>query len=415
MTPTVALVGASGYGRRHLAELLELHREGSIVVGAVVDVEPAAELPALFAASDASPFVTAGLGTALDHVGADAVVIATPPHTHAALAARALASGAAVYLEKPPVPLPSQLASLVDLAGGTRFEVGFQQTPGVVAAVCDVLAAHDLGPVLRVTGFGALQRPDAYYARARWAGRRDLEGAPVFDGALFNPLAHVLHAALAVARTIEPGWAMAELEAELGSVRPIQADDLAALRVRSRHGPLVTAVGTTAADRVVEPGLVVVAERASLRLRLRDLAASIVPVRHGASGAAPRPAVPVSVPREHRSALRQLVLDPRGAADPLLTGPAAEPFVRLVAAAVDSVTAPTPLGHLGRSRDHDADRWVELPGSTDAIDAAVAGGTMLGEQGVPVAAVRRAGLEEWNGLLEHPYDLDQAVSEGVST
>lgn len=402
MTPNVALVGASGYGRRHLVDLLELHRDGAIVLGAVVDVRPAAELPGLFAAAGASPLVTPDLGEAIDHSPLDTVVIATPPHTHAALARRALSSGVSVYLEKPPVALPTQLRELVALAGATRFEVGFQQTPGVLAAVTGALAEHDLGAVVRVTGFGALQRPDAYYSRASWAGRRDLGGVPVFDGALFNPLAHVVHAALAVAHAVEPRWTMAGLEVELGSVRAIQADDIAAIRVTSRHGPLVTAAGTTAADRVVEPGLVVEGERGSLRLRLRDLSGTVRSARFA--------------PSKHPPVMRQAVLDPHGPADPLLTASAAEPFVRLVAAAVDAVAAPARLGDLGRIRERDGDRWAELPGISDAIEAAAAGGTLLGEQRVPIGpATRRTGLEVWSGLLRHPYDADRTASQEVTT
>lgn len=402
MTPTVTLVGASGYGRHHLADLLSWHRAGLITLGSVVDVHPAAELPDLFAAAAASPLVTTDLGEAIEHARADTVVIASPPHTHAVLARRALSAGAAVYLEKPPVPLPAQLRELIALAGATRFEVGFQQTPGVVAAVAAARAEHDLGPIVRVTGFGAVQRPDRYYARATWAGRRELDGVPVFDGSLFNPFAHVVHAALAVARAVEPQWTMAGLEAELGSVRPIQADDVAALRVTSEAGPLVTAVATTAADRVVHPSLLVEGRRGSLRLRLRDLS--------GVARSTPLP------PREHPSVLRRAVLDPRGPADPLLTAAAAEPFVRLVGATVDAVDAPTRLGHLGRTRERDGDRWAELPGITDAVEAAVASGTLLSEQQVPIGpAARRTGLNGWNGLLRPPYDADRIVHQEVST
>ncbi|MCS5497248.1 Gfo/Idh/MocA family oxidoreductase [Cnuibacter physcomitrellae] len=405
--PAVALVGASGYGRRHLDELLDLHRAGAIELCAVVDIGLPAGLAELVEGRGAHPHLGRELAAALEARHPTTVVIATPPHTHAALAEQALAAGCSVYLEKPPVPLLSDLHRLLERASGRRLEVGFQQTPGVVAAVRDALSSHPLGPIRRITGFGALQRPDSYYTRARWAGRRELDGRPVFDGALFNPLAHVVHAALSVASSIHPGWTLDAIEAELASVRPIQSDDLAAVRARSVRGPEVTLIGTTAADRVVEPTLLVVGERGRLTLRLRDLAGTLS--RDGADL--------IELPaRAHRSALRAAVLDPRGPADPLLDASAAEPFVRLVSAVVDTVGRPAALTDDAVALHRDGERFITLPGITDTIERAAAHGSLLAGAGRPLGDSRRRGrLEEWSGAMTRPYDDSVAtIGEQVS-
>ncbi|MFP3813362.1 hypothetical protein, partial [Bacillus sp. SIMBA_005] len=86
-----------------------------------------------------------------------------------------------------------------------------------------------------------------------------------------NPLAHTVHAALALAQREEPTWAMNELEVELGAVREIEADDIAGLRVRSASGPTVTAVGTTAGDEVIEGSLLLEGTAGVMRVPLRDL------------------------------------------------------------------------------------------------------------------------------------------------
>jgi predicted dehydrogenase len=367
MKPRVALAGASGYGRRHLDELLALHRDGLVELAAIVDLALPADLEAVTAAAGARPLVATDLARAFADAPVDIVVIATPPHTHAALAATALAAGTSVYLEKPPVPTLDQLSRLAVLAGGRRFEIGFQQTPGVVAVVAASAAA--LGPIRRVTGYGALQRPDAYYDRAPWAGRRVLDGAVVGDGALFNPLAHALHAALTVARVTSPRWAPSELEVELGSVRGIEADDLASVRLTGPAGPVVTAVGTTAADRVLEPGLVVVGDHGTLRVRLRDLAATF----DGRDLA----------PGTHASTLRAAVLDPRGPAHPLLDARAATTFVQVVEAS-SAIPATTSLAALARHEQRDGDGWTALPGVTDALEAAMETGGMLSASGLPL-------------------------------
>lgn len=382
MTPSVVLVGASGFGRSHLTELLALHAGGGIRLVGVVDIAPAPELQRLFADHDAHPVVGPDLARLLDAVHPDSVVIATPPHTHATLARTALSAGCAVYLEKPPVPLPSELAELDELAGDTRFEIGFQQTPGLVAAVAAALDGHDLGPITRVTGFGAVRRPDSYYRRADWAGRLRLDGRPVFDGSLFNPFAHVVHGALAVARTLDPAeWRSAHVTAERGSVRGIEADDVAALRIvtasRGRRAPIVTAVATTAADEIIEPSLLVVGERGGVRLRLRDLGGTVDD--HS------RPVCELPA-REHESRLRAAVLDPRGTANPLLTASAAAPFVGVVAAVAQHCPPPTPMTGLARVSQDSGERWVDLPGLTRAVEAAAIEGTLLSDQQIGIGA-----------------------------
>ncbi|WP_368497685.1 Gfo/Idh/MocA family protein [Herbiconiux sp. A18JL235] len=406
----VALVGASGYGRRHLDELLDLHRAGSIEVCAVVDTAlPAgigelAELAGLVAESGAHPYLGGDLAEALRSREPTTVVIATPPHTHAALAEQALAAGCSVYLEKPPVPLLADLHRLLERASGRRFEVGFQQTPAVVATVTDALLAHPLGAVERITGFGALQRPDSYYTRSRWAGRLELDGRAVFDGALFNPLAHVVHAALAIASSIDPAWALDSLEAQLGSVRAIQCDDLAAVGARSIDGPEVFAIGTTAADRVIEPSVLVVGERGRLRVRLRDLATTV-----SVDGEDPFELPP----RAHGSALRAAVLDPHGPADPLLEAAAAEPFVRLVSAVVDTVGEPVALARDSLALHRDGERLVTLPGIARAIESAVDDGHLLTDGQVALGdSLRRTRLGEWNGRMARSYDDSVATIAG---
>lgn len=388
MTPRIVLVGASGYGRRHLEELLVFQQQGEVALVGVVDVRPPDDLDTLAGA----PAFDSDLSVVLAREAVDAVVVATPPHTHAALASLVLRAGASLYLEKPPVPTIAELHRLSRLAQGRRFEIGFQQTPGVVLMVEATRAT--LGPVRRVTGYGALQRPDAYFRRSAWAGHRTLDGVAVGDGSLLNPLAHATHAALVVAALVSVGWMPKQIEVELGSVRDIEADDVAAFRVTSSTGPVVTAVGTTAADRVIEPGILVEGERATLRIRLRDLAATI-------DG---RPVAPGA----HVPTLRAAVLDPRGEGDPWLSASAAESFVRVVEAAA-RVPATTSLSRSGAATDRDGDRWVTLPGIADAIDEAVASGRTLSESGVPLTSHRI--------LPERPavalYDESGVPTEGV--
>lgn len=365
--PTVALAGISGYGRRHLHTLLRLHRAGQVALTGIVDRSFPPEIDPVLRDAGAAPERAVDLTRLLGRAVPDTVVVATPPHTHHVLAGAALRAGASVYLEKPPVPLPEQLDELERLAGGQRLEVGFQQTRDVVDVVRATLERHPVGRLQRVTAFGALRRPDSYYARAKWAGRHWLGDAPVFDGSLFNPLAHVVHAALVLACQEDPEWCAEHVDAMLASVRDIEADDLAALRVSSPVGPVVTAIGTTASDHVIEPSIALVGESGTVTVRHRDLR-----VRVSRAG---RETEAYGVPGT--PALERAVTDPHGVADPVADLAAVRPFVTVVAAAVE--LCPRPVRLRGTVEGGDDPRTC-LPGIARTIRDAVRSGRILGER-----------------------------------
>jgi predicted dehydrogenase len=90
----VGVVGIGYWGSKHVRTMRSLDS-----VGQVVAIDPSQErvarLQHSFPEVDAYP----SLETALDHV--DAVVIATPPSTHAGLATLAMAAGKHALVEKP--------------------------------------------------------------------------------------------------------------------------------------------------------------------------------------------------------------------------------------------------------------------------------------------------------------------------
>ncbi|MEV6812435.1 Gfo/Idh/MocA family oxidoreductase [Micromonospora sp. NPDC051296] len=246
----VALVGANGHGRWHRRVIGALHDAGRVRLVALVDTRPLEEEPAAPVPTDTRLFTDHR--AMLAEVAPDVVVICTPPHTHLPIARDAVTAGADLLLEKPPV---LSTAEHQELAGalattGRVAQVGFQALgSAALTALTDAVAAGRLGTVSGIATVAAWQRPDAYYARAPWAGRRFLDGRPVLDGALANPLAHAVMQCLAVAEAagggpVEP----ASIEVERYRVRPIEVDDTAVLRVRPRHGPPIVAAVTLAGE-----------------------------------------------------------------------------------------------------------------------------------------------------------------------
>ena len=190
MTHDVLLVGARGFGAVHLMNLDRLADRIRLV--AVADPSGG---PAEGFGSDVPAFTS--LDAALDAgIRPDVVIIATPTGTHFPLAMRALAAGCDVYLEKPPVATMAQFLELLaeqERTGGA-VQVGFQSFGS--HALADIAA---LGRPTSVATWAIWTRDAAYWTRSPWAGRRMLDGAPIVDGVVTNPLAHAIATSLRIA------------------------------------------------------------------------------------------------------------------------------------------------------------------------------------------------------------------------
>ncbi|MEV1332199.1 Gfo/Idh/MocA family oxidoreductase [Micromonospora costi] len=289
--PRVALVGANGHGRWHRRVLAPLHAAGRLRLAALVDPRPVEEDAEAPVPADTAVFP--GHAEMLAAVRPDVVVVCTPPHTHLPVARDALAAGADLLLEKPPVLSSAEHDELAAAlaATGRACQVGFQALgSAALAALTTAIADGRLGTVTGIATVAAWHRADSYYARAPWAGRRTLHGRPVLDGALANPLAHAVMQCLAVAEAIAgaPVRPVA-VEVERYRVRPIEVDDTAVLRIRPRTGPPVTAAVTLAGEDVVTGEVLVtgtdgraVLEYPTDRLRLPgDATPHAVPGRRG--------------------------------------------------------------------------------------------------------------------------------------
>jgi predicted dehydrogenase len=236
MTTRVALIGAGGHGLSHRRVLQRLAGEGRIEVAGLCDRQPVEPHPD--APLDGVPFF-ADHTELLSVTRPDVVVICTPPHTHLALALDVFAAGADLLLEKPPVMSLAEHERLAGAAAasGRILQIGFQALGSLaLAELCAAEPSGDIG----VTG--AWWRPDTYYQRAPWAGKRVVGGRPVLDGALVNPFAHALMQALAVAGRFEP----VTLELELYRTRAIETDDTTFLRLTGADGRRITAAVTLA-------------------------------------------------------------------------------------------------------------------------------------------------------------------------
>lgn len=243
MIHDVLLVGTRGFGASHLRNLERLSDRTRLI--AVAD--PAGP-PAAGFGSDAPayPSLHAALSAG---VRPDVVIIATPTGTHHVLALTALDAGADVYLEKPPVATMAQFLELLaaEQASGRSVQIGFQSfgSHGL-----ENLAA--LGSPTSVATWATWSRDAAYWSRSPWAGKRTLDGIPIVDGVVTNPLAHAVATALRIAGA-RRRQDVERIELELFRANDIEADDTSSLRVTLRDGLRVTAALTLASPEQTAP------------------------------------------------------------------------------------------------------------------------------------------------------------------
>ncbi|TDD66132.1 Gfo/Idh/MocA family oxidoreductase [Jiangella aurantiaca] len=256
----VVLAGAYGYGAIYLRRLAGLAASGTAELAGICDPRPPS--PDLDGVPAGTPW-TDGLPELLDKVNADVVIVAAPIHRHLDLAEAALAAGADVLLEKPPTPTLAGFDALTHQLArtGRRCQVGFQSFgTDAIEHVQQLVADGVIGEVRGVGAAGAWVRTRAYWERSAWAGRRELDGHPVVDGVVTNPLAHALSTALRLDGSDRRGD-LADVRTELFRANDIEADDTSCVRVTTTGGSIVVAALTLCARESREPYVVVVGSR----------------------------------------------------------------------------------------------------------------------------------------------------------
>jgi len=250
--PRIGVAGIFGHGASHVEAALALERRGRARLAAVADhKEPGPHLAGVTAYADAHDMI--------ETERLDIVVLSTPMHTHLPLAMAALATGAHVLVEKPPTPTIAAFHDLVDAArsAGRAVQIGFQSLgSAAVPAVRDLIADGAIGEPLRFGALGTWVRTEEYWRRTRWAGRRTLDGVPVVDGAVTNPLAHAVATALAVAGATRESD-VAGVRLDLHRANDIEADDTSSLVVDIEGGGLVSCALSLTAGRHSEPCVIV--------------------------------------------------------------------------------------------------------------------------------------------------------------
>ncbi len=225
----VGLIGVGGFGAAHLKTIRQLEAEHLAQLVSVAD--PFAGVEGVQCYTDYREMLAR-------ETTLDAVAIAAPIHLHFEMAAAALARGLFVYLEKPPVPLISQLDELLALDPAGKVAVGFQLIHSQpVQQLKRWRVSGAFGKIQSLRVCGCSPRTASYYNRAWWAGKMVWDGRPVFDGPATNALSHWLHNIMYLsAGRMDEFDTPVEVQAELYRARPIQSYDVICMRGRLESG-----------------------------------------------------------------------------------------------------------------------------------------------------------------------------------
>lgn len=123
-----AIVGVKGMGGGHLHDLVGPVASDNVTVGAVCDVWQKARQKAQITAKLPDNLVYTDYRKMLENKDIDAVVVATPDHTHAPIAIAAMEAGKHVYIQKPMTRTVEEAFKVHEVAKRTKrtVQVGSQ-------------------------------------------------------------------------------------------------------------------------------------------------------------------------------------------------------------------------------------------------------------------------------------------------
>jgi predicted dehydrogenase len=248
--PRVAVAGVHGHGASHVRNVARLAAAGRAELVGVADPRPAADL---------ADRAFGSLDELLAATEVDVVIISTPIQTHVPLAELAMRAGADVLLEKPPTASLAEFEQLSTIVAetGRACQVGFQaQASQATLQLAAMVAGGRFGEIRGISATGKWLRKAQYFQRARWAGRRTLDGVEVVDGAVTNPLAHATAAALLLDGSIGVDD-VRSVETELYRANAIESDDTSTVRITTARGTTILIAVTLCASEQLEPSVIV--------------------------------------------------------------------------------------------------------------------------------------------------------------
>lgn len=196
-------VGVGGIGRGHLTSLTANERFDLVAVCDAYPRRPDVRASLAHTKALGIPFFK-DYRQAFRAVEADVAFICTPHHWHAPMTIAALERGLHVFVEKPAASSVSDAGRMLQAQRNARKVVAVGFNPLATSACIALkrsIARGELGRIREVVAVITWYRADAYYRRAKWAGRARVDGRWCRDGVMYNQGSHTIAAALMLANT----------------------------------------------------------------------------------------------------------------------------------------------------------------------------------------------------------------------
>jgi UDP-N-acetyl-2-amino-2-deoxyglucuronate dehydrogenase len=332
-------VGVVGLGlavKPHALALRDLGHKVRVVAGFSPSVQRRREFNAAWDVP-----VVDSLHALLDDRAVDALLILTPPLTHAELAVEAARAGKHVLLEKPVDVNLRKATAVVDAVAAAGVQLGivfqFRFRPGA-RILRERLAQGALGELLSVSAALRWWRPPEYYAQPG-RGMKARDGG----GVLLTQAIHLLDLTLDLAGPASRVSAFCRTS----GLRAIDTEDIACAAVEFRNGAVGVVDATTTAYPGFSERLELAGTRGSAvlegeRLTLQRKGVPVEVIDGSASGGGG--ADPMAFSQEpHRRLIENFVDAVREGREPMVSGRSALAVHALIDAMLQSSTTGRPV------------------------------------------------------------------------
>jgi predicted dehydrogenase len=244
----VAIIGISGFGKEHLNTVKKLEEAGRCHLKAICDI------PSPTNQKDIDELMLKGVSFYENYLELlstekelDIVSISTPIHLHKKMSIDAMRAGFHVFAEKPPAATIQDVDEMIKVSNELQkvCTVNFVLTSAeAFNKLKDIVKDGQLGRIKNIVGVGLWQRSSEYFTRSSWSGKLKVGNEYVLDGAMNNPLAHLLNNMIRIAVLQETNAEdlskdrelIKDVTAELYHANKIEGDDTVCLRANMRNG-----------------------------------------------------------------------------------------------------------------------------------------------------------------------------------
>ena len=266
-----ALIGASGYAKLYLNNLLRLQSEGLLELMAVVIKDPELHVEEIEQLKTLQiPVVSSvdRLFVEFKHK-LDLCCIPTSIGSHAKLTLQALNAGCHVMVEKPAAATTEDILAMQQKARevGKEVFVGYQNMYSQETIdIKSQLIGGVIGKVETIKMLGMWPRAVAYFSRNGWAGKLKLGDEWIYDSVAHNAFAHFLNLMCYWSGPeIHQSAIIEKIQAELYRANPIESFDTCSVRVTTSQEIQLVFLASHSCQKSFDPEIEIVGTKGTFR------------------------------------------------------------------------------------------------------------------------------------------------------